>query len=284
MPQLTWLVTGCSSGIGETFVQRILARGDKVVATTRGDVSRIAALADAGAKTYSLDVTATESEIKGIVAKILEGGPIDVIVNNAGYIEAGLAEETSYDHYQAQFATNFFGVVKTTQAVLPHFRENKSGTVVFIGSSGGIGGEPGAGPYCSTKFALEGFHDCMKQEVAHLNIKSVIFELGFFRTKIMHPDNVLKFRSEPIADYDGIRDLTSQFVDGINGNQPGDPKKAVEIMIDVVKGEGVAAGKEMPDRLPLGPDCLATMRKRCVGNLTTCNEWEDVIRSTNVEG
>jgi NAD(P)-dependent dehydrogenase (short-subunit alcohol dehydrogenase family) len=94
MPQLTWLVTGCSSGLGETFVKSILAKGDSVIATARGDVSRIASLAEAGARTYNLDVTAPQSHINETIGKILEEGPIDVLVNNAGYIEAGLAEET----------------------------------------------------------------------------------------------------------------------------------------------------------------------------------------------
>lgn len=164
MPQLRWFVTGCSSGLGESFVRSILARGDKVVASTRGDVSRLSSLKEAGAETVNLDVTAPPSEIKAAIEKVLEAGPIDVLVNNAGYIEAGLAEETtyeqfariprlqdslmkySYDSYLAQFETNYFGVIKTTQAVLPHFREKKSGIIVFIGSSGGIDGEPGAGP------------------------------------------------------------------------------------------------------------------------------------------
>jgi hypothetical protein len=67
----------------------------------------------------------------------------------------------------------------------------------------------------------------------------------------------------------------------MNGTQVGDPEKAVEVMIDVVKGEGVAQGKEMPERLPLGADALATARKRMVDYLAVCNEWEDVIRSTS---
>ncbi|OAK97442.1 NAD(P)-binding protein, partial [Phaeosphaeriaceae sp. SRC1lsM3a] len=280
MPQLRWLVTGCSSGFGETFAQRILARGDKVVATTRGDVSRLSALKKGGAETVSLDITASASDVKAVVDQVLESGPIDVIVNNAGYIEAGIAEETNYEGYVASFETNFFGVVKVTQAVLPHFRQRKSGTVVFIGSSGGLGGEPGAGPYCATKFALEGWHECLKQETAQFGIKSIIFEPGLFRTKIMDSNNI-KFRQDPIVDYDGLRNIVEQYVQGLTGNQPGDPKKAIEIMVDVVKGEGVAEGKELPNRLPLGPDCLATMRKIAVGNLAICNEWDDVIRSTN---
>ena len=98
----------------------------------------------------------------------------------------------------------------------------------------------------------------------------------------MHPDNV-KLRSTPISDYDDVRDLVQQFVQQINQNQPGDPKKATKIIVDIVKGEGVAEGKEIPERIPLGVDCLATMRKRAVANLTICNEWEEVIRSTNHE-
>jgi len=97
----------------------------------------------------------------------------------------------------------------------------------------------------------------------------------------MDPNNVKTFRANPIADYDDTRSLVAQFVQSVNGNQPGDPKKAVEVMLDVVKGEGVAEGKVMPERLPLGPDVLTTVRKRCVGHLSICNEWEDVIRSTN---
>lgn len=97
MPQLTWLVTGCSSGLGETFVRSILARGDNVVACTRGHISRLSALEEAGARTVSLDVTASQSEINAVVRKVLEEGSIDILVNNAGYIEAGLVEEARYE-------------------------------------------------------------------------------------------------------------------------------------------------------------------------------------------
>ncbi|PVI02402.1 NAD(P)-binding protein [Periconia macrospinosa] len=282
MPQLTWLITGCTSGLGEAFVRGIIARGDKVIATTRGDVSRISTLAEAGAKTFSLDVTAPRSEIDAVVQNILKENTIDVLVNNAGYVEAGLAEEVTYENYVNQFETNFFGVVKTTQALLPHFREKKSGTVVFLGSSGGLAGEPGAGPYCATKHALEGWNDVLRLETAHLGIRPIIFELGFFRTKIFNKDN-LRFRTTNFSDNDPIRELVGGMVQQVDGNQPGDPAKAVSIMVDVVKGEGVAEGKAFPNRLPLGPDCLATLRKHRVNDLLIANEWEEVIRSTNFD-
>lgn len=99
MPQLTWLVTGCSSGFGEVFVKRILARGDRAIATTRGDTARLAELKDAGAAVLSLDVTASQAEINAKVEEAIAiYGGIDVVVNSAGYIQAGIAEETTYGH------------------------------------------------------------------------------------------------------------------------------------------------------------------------------------------
>jgi NAD(P)-dependent dehydrogenase (short-subunit alcohol dehydrogenase family) len=99
MPQLTWLVTGCTSGLGEQFIHSILARGDKAIATARGDISRLDVLAKAGAKVYNLDVTASPTDINAIVGTIVEeNGQIDIVVPNAGYIEAGISEEVRYGH------------------------------------------------------------------------------------------------------------------------------------------------------------------------------------------
>lgn len=94
MPQLTWLVTGCSSGIGENLVHAILARGDRVIATARNAIERLQYAKDAGAAVLDLDVTAPQAELD---AKVKEAmgiyGTLDVLVNNAGYIEASLIEE-----------------------------------------------------------------------------------------------------------------------------------------------------------------------------------------------
>lgn len=106
--------------------------------------------------------------------------------------------------------------------------------------------------------------------------------MGFFRTKIMHPDNI-KFDSGRIADYNEMRDGIAEFVRGMNGTQAGDPDKAVSIMIDVVKGEGIAEGKPLPARLPIGPDMLQIMKERCANNLEICKEWETIICSTNYD-
>ncbi|KAF2281079.1 NAD(P)-binding protein [Westerdykella ornata] len=274
MPQLTWLIRGWSSRLGEALLCSILARGDKVVATTRGNVSRISALAEARAKTFSLDVTAPLPEINAVIRKVLEDGQIDVLVNKRCLHRSWLGRRNLVSTILlSSVETNCFTVVKMTQAVLPHFREKNSGTVIFVGSSGG---------YCGTKHALDGWYDCLEQEAARLNIKSIISSSAFSVRKCFASENI-KNQSTPIPDYDPVRNAVAEFVQHINGNQRGDPKEAAEVMIDVVKGEGKADGKVMPERLPLAPDCLATIRKKCVRNLAICNEWEDVIRSTAEE-
>ncbi|KAJ4298819.1 hypothetical protein N0V90_004061 [Kalmusia sp. IMI 367209] len=226
MTQLIWPVTGCSSGFGEVFVRIVLARGDRATATARGDVARLALLENAGAAVLSLDATASQYDINAKVEEAIAiYGRIDVIINNAGYIEAGIAEEVTFI---AQFNTNPFGSINTTRALSPHSRANKSGVIVYIGSLGAIAGEIGGAAYCASKFALQG------------------------RTQA-------------------------------DSNQPGNSEKAVNIMIDIVKEEGVAEGKTQSLRFPIGKDALAMLRNKYIKYLELCNEWEDMITSTDYD-
>ena len=156
MPQLVWLITGCSSGFGEVFTRQLLARGDHVIATAR-KLEKIQHLKDAGAATLQLDVTDSQQKIRDQVAKaIAVYGRIDVLVNNAAYIATGTWEDLEYEQFLAEFDTNVFGVIKATRAVLPHFRERRQGTNVFIGSRSGWLGDPFCSAYSGSKFALEG--------------------------------------------------------------------------------------------------------------------------------
>ena len=124
--------------------------------------------------------------------------------------------------------------------------------------------------------------ECLQQETAHFGIQSVIFEPGYYQTKIMSPTNV-KTAALRISDYEGIDKAISGFVEATNGNQPGDPRKLVERIIDVVKSEGMAAGKPIPQRLPMGRDSMAAIRKKCEATLKLCDEWETLITSTDIE-
>ncbi|PVH93887.1 NAD(P)-binding protein [Periconia macrospinosa] len=283
MTQLTWLVTGCSSGFGEVFVRRILARGDRVIATARGDTARLAPLEDAGAAVLALDVAASQSEINTKIAEaiaIYDG--IDVVVNSTGYIETGIAEEVTNERFIAQFNTNLFGVVNVTRALLPHFRAKKSGVIVYTGSLGGIAGEVGGAAYCASKFALEGVAESMKLETEAFGIRSHLFQIGHFRTKILSPSN-LKTVASTVDAYKELNDMIYGFLGKLSEKQPGDPEKAVDIMIDVVKREGVAEGKTEPLRLPIGKDALTTLRNKYEKHLELVKEWESVITSTDYD-
>lgn len=172
MTQLVWLVTGCSSGFGEQFVHGILARGDKVIATAR-KLEKITHLEKAGAAILQLDITNSQQSIRETMSEALSiYGGIDVLVNNAAFASMGTWEDLEYvvsnipwgptdlvarlEDFIAQFDTNVFGTIRVTRALLPHFRQRRSGTAVFIGSLSGWIGHPAVGAYAGSKFALEG--------------------------------------------------------------------------------------------------------------------------------
>ncbi|TVY37444.1 Retinol dehydrogenase [Lachnellula subtilissima] len=150
MPQLTCQITGCTSRFGVLLTKIALGPGDRVIATARGDLERLSGLKQAGAAVLELDLDrVVEEAIK------IHGG-IDVLANNAVYINAGLLETLSHERLLASFNTNLFGVINLTRVILPHFRQKKYGILVFLGSVGGWNGAVGAGPYSATKFAMEG--------------------------------------------------------------------------------------------------------------------------------
>ena len=124
--------------------------------------------------------------------------------------------------------------------------------------------------------------ECLQKEVAQVGIKAVIFEPGYYRTKIFSARNV-KVSPPTHEDYNAIFAAMAAGVGALDGNQRGDSIKCVERMIDVVKLEGMAAGRPMPKRLPLGPDSTEIMRNRCLETLQLCDEWKDFICSTDLE-
>ena len=124
--------------------------------------------------------------------------------------------------------------------------------------------------------------ECLQKETSHFGIRSIIFEPGYFRTKIFSESNV-KTAASTISEYDDVSAGVAGFVAATNGSQPGDPKKLVERVIDVVKSEGMAAGKVIPPRLPLGPDGLAVLKGKCEATLKICEEWESLITSTDLD-
>lgn len=175
------------------------------------------------------------------------------------------------------------------------------GTNVFIGSLSGCIGHPGVSAYAGSKFALEGIFlsppmsrpllilareigmvEALRLETAPLGIKTLLFEPGRFRTKLLSGKN-MKAAASSISEYGEFSKLLLEGLSKEDSAQPGDPVKLVEIILDVVRGEGVAVGREIPFRLPIGNDCCEEVKAKCEETLRVMEEWGPVIRSTDFQ-
>ncbi|RFU74506.1 short-chain oxidoreductase [Trichoderma arundinaceum] len=282
MTALTWFITGCSSGFGEILVRHLRAAGDNVIATGRSADTRLAHLKETGASILDVDVTAPAAEIQ---AKIDEAwdiypGGIDVVVNNAGFIVSGAIEELTQEDMDSSFRVNFHGPLNITRAVLPRLRAKGKGTLLYVGSQAAWHADPSAGSYCAAKFALSGAVECLAKELAIFSpgIKVLIVEPGYFGTNVFSNINHVEPR---IADYAQFNAGVRQFEASLVGNEPGDADKAVARMIELVKGTGMAAGKQIPLRVPLGTDGWERVKAKCEDTIKICEEWEEVAKSTD---
>jgi NAD(P)-dependent dehydrogenase (short-subunit alcohol dehydrogenase family) len=203
------IVTGSSTGIGyETSL--ILARnGFLTYATMRNlnkseDMKLTVAKENLPIQIKQLDVTEDLSVENAIQEISSETGRIDVLVNNAGYGLRGAFEDLAMDEVKAQYETNVYGLVRTTQAVLPIMRKQKSGTIVNISSGAGRFGLPGGSAYVSTKFAVEGLSESMSYELEPFGIKVVIVEPGVIRTNFFDGLVIAKKSQDPNSPYSQI--------------------------------------------------------------------------------
>jgi len=176
------LVTGASSGIGMAAAKDLHRRGFTVYAAARR-LERMTELHDLGIRTLQMDVTDEASLVAGVQRIIDETGSLDVLVNNAGYGSYGSVEDVALDEARRQFEVNLFGVARLTQLVLPQMRAHSSGRIINISSMGGKMYEPMGAWYHATKFALEGFSDCLRLELAPFGIQVVLVEPGAIRTE-----------------------------------------------------------------------------------------------------
>ncbi|RNJ76121.1 MAG: SDR family oxidoreductase [Nitrosopumilus sp. D6] len=206
------LITGCSSGIGlETALA--LARDGYATFAGMRDTSKSAALEEA-AKKENLQITITRMDVDkedSIVSAVSGvGGRLDVLVNNAGYMEFGCVEDVPLESFKRQFETNFFGIVRTIQEVAPIMRRQKSGTIVNVSSIVGRMGLPGSSAYISTKFALEGLSECLRYELGQFGIRTTLIEPGVVKTRFFDSMNV----SDPGTDVK-YKELTEHILGGL---------------------------------------------------------------------
>lgn len=185
------LVTGASSGFGMLTAVELARKSCRVVATMRNPekASELLALAErAGAagriEVAALDVTEPSGMERVVADTIRKHGRIDILVNNAGLAVGGFAEDVPMEAWRRQMETNFFGLVALTKLVIPHMRERRSGLIVNMSSVSGRVGFPGYAPYASSKFAVEGFSESLRHELAPFGVRVVLVEPGAYRTSI----------------------------------------------------------------------------------------------------
>src|ERR671914_2809453 len=201
------VVTGSSTGGIGYETSLILARnGFLTYATMRNlnkseNIKLVATKENLPIQIKQLDVTDDVSVTNAIQAISSEAGRIDVLVNNAGYGLNGAFEDLAIDEIKAQYETNVFGLIRTTQAVLPTMRRQKSGTIVNISSGAGRFGLPGASAYVSTKFAVEGLSESISYELEPFGIKVVLIEPGFIRTNFANAMILAKKAQDPNSPY-----------------------------------------------------------------------------------
>ncbi|QGY31688.1 oxidoreductase [Pantoea cypripedii] len=271
----TIFITGVSSGFGRALAQQALNQGHRVIGTVRNQAAREAfeAIKPGDAIACLLDVTDFAAIDSAVAALEEQVGPIDVLVNNAGYGHEGVMEESSLEEMRRQFDVNVFGAVAMIKAVLPFMRQRRRGHIINITSMGGFITMPGITYYCGSKFALEGISEALGKEVQPLGIFVTAVAPGSFRTDWAGRSMVRSERS--IADYDALFDPIRQARAEKSGKQLGDPQKAALAMLDII------ASDNPPAHLLLGSDALALVQDKLTTMNADIKRWEKLTRSTD---
>jgi len=267
-----WLITGCSSGLGLALARAALAHGERVVITARKPASleRLAASYKETSLALPLDVN-DNAQITSALARAKERfGPIDVVVNNAGFLKLGAVEETSDEEYREMFGTNFFGPFQLIRAVLPEMRRRRNGQIVNISSIGSFDPRPGASAYSAAKAALDAASEALATEVQPFGIKVLIVVLGAFRTQVMES---LTYSANVIEDYKATAHATRDRFIGNSGRQSGDPHKAALAIIEAVYNV------QTPLRIPLGPGSVDRVRRKLASVTQEINAGSQVASS-----
>ncbi|WP_285628458.1 SDR family NAD(P)-dependent oxidoreductase [Actinoallomurus iriomotensis] len=265
--QRTWIITGASAGFGRAIAERAAGQGDNVVLAVRrpASVADLAAAHRDRVLVIEFDVCDTGRAGDVVRSALDRFGRVDVLVNNAGRGVVGAAEEVGEEELRASLELHLLGPAALVRAVLPFFREQKSGTIVQMSSQGGRISFPGVGAYSAGKFALEGWSEALAGEVAPFGVRVMLVEPSRFRTSFNAPD-VLRFAgSSPV--YAGVLGAVRDDMAGADGVQEGDPVRAAEIIVDLV------AGEELPLRLPLGREAVERIGRSYRRGLDELERW-----------
>jgi NAD(P)-dependent dehydrogenase (short-subunit alcohol dehydrogenase family) len=229
-----YFITGAGRGMGVEFARAALAAGHRVVATGRRPESVAKAVgARENLLAVKLDVTSPANADAAVAAAVDRFRRIDVLINNAANFQAGFFEEVSPQQFRAQLEVNLFGTLNVTRAVLPVMRGQRRGQIVTITSLGGIVGGEFTSAYAASKFALEGWMESLRPEIAPYGITTTIVEPGFFRTELLEPEST----TWPALSIDDYAERTAQTIPAwksMSGKQAGDPAKLGRALVTLL--------------------------------------------------
>lgn len=264
-----WLITGCSTGLGRAISENVLAAGYRAAVGARklNDVQDLADKYPESALAVKLDVTEPEDIRNSIEQTQKKFGTIDVVVNNAGIGYFAAIEESEDAAVRKMFEVNFFGLASLNKAVLPLFRQKRSGHIINIASVGALIVYPSLGFYHATKFAVDGYSEALSKEVSPLGIKVILIEPSAFRTE-WAGSNASGSQTE-ITDYAPTAGAAKQAYLDSYGKQAGDPDRAAQAIIKVVESA------TPPLRLLLGVEALEEARKKLTELQKDIDNWEE---------
>ncbi|MBL0912634.1 MAG: SDR family oxidoreductase [Bacteroidia bacterium] len=279
MKNNVWFVTGASKGLGLSLVKKLLDAGYRVAATSRNP-ERLQRSAGAGPERFlALDMRLTdENSVAAAVQRTVEHfGRIDVVVNNAGYGMIGALEELSDEEARANFDVNVFGSLNVIRKTLPYLRAQGSGHIFNVASIGGFSGAfPGFGIYCATKFAMHGFSEALSEEVKPFGIQVTVVSPGYFRTDFLS-SNSLAVPQQEMDVYKNVRETQTVHQNSYNGQQPGDPDKASDVMIRV------SESSDAPLHLFLGQDAYTMAGLKIEAIKKDLRSVQDLATATGFE-
>lgn len=272
----TWLVTGCSSGIGRGIALAALKEADnRVIVTARNtdDIQDIVDNYSENAIPKSLDVT-DKKNIESVIEEVVTNyGSVDVLVNNAGYAHRGAIEEVEISEIDRIFQTNLFGPLHLIRAVLPQMRKTHSGLIINVSSGAAVEADIGSGYYGATKSALESFSEALRKETDTLGIEVVVVVPGVFDTNFY--SSSLSDSSTVIGDYKSTAGMNRKANQDPNQFTYGDPEKAGEVIVTI------SQQNKKPNRLTLGSDEVANSTEKYNERLDELRRWEEISNKTD---
>lgn len=270
----TWFITGVSRGLGKALAEAVLARGDTVLGTVREGTP---ALATGSGTLHVIPLEITDAAVvkAAIDEAFAKHGPIDVLVNNAGYGLLGAIEDATESDTAHLFDVNLFGPLRLIQAALPHLRAQASGHIVNITSIAGRAPMASSGVYAAAKSAMEGLSQSLAQEVAPFGIKVTAVAPGGFRTDFLSDHSIRRSGKGSSDAYAETVGTALAHLGEIAGRQIGDPARAAAAIMAAVDTE------QPPLHLLLGSDALRRTREKLATVTREIDAWETVTLGTD---